>query len=421
MGPPGPGKEFEMEYRVYTTAALEACGRRRWRARIGYTDSHGARRAKTRVLDARGKKAAREEMEAWREEMELRALGLDPGPAPELDVAGLVDGYVDMLEASGAVERSTVKGYRYCAKRLNGRIGHLMARELTTAAVQEMVADMAADGCAPSSIRHDVNLLRSAAEDGAARLGIWRSSPIGRVRTPKLPAPAPNSLDEVSRARLLGYLSCSDGSPVNASIKLAVHTGMREGEICGLRWRDVDLGAGEIRVANVLGRRSDGGYYDKEPKTSAGRRTIPLSPELSAALSARRLEMMEECASAGLAFAPSLYVMGSIDGAFLNPHGLWRSWRAIARGLGLKGVEGRTPSFHDLRHTFATVAIAAGSDVKSVASILGHSDVAMTLNVYANADKSAKERAMAEVSASLGAAALETDYPTEAFRTGKQG
>ena len=115
-----------MEYRVYTTAALEACGRRRWRARIGYTDSHGARRAKTRVLDARGKKAAREEMEAWREEMELRALGLDPGPAPELDVAGLVDGYVDMLEASGAVERSTVKGYRYCAKRLNGRIGHLM-------------------------------------------------------------------------------------------------------------------------------------------------------------------------------------------------------------------------------------------------------------------------------------------------------
>ena len=400
----------------YESGWVESYGAKGFRAFLVYRDAEGRKKKHTKVLSASSRRAARRELEEWRAEMEAGA-GSPEALLERGTVGELLDGYVDMLESSGAVEKSTVKGYRYSAKRLNGWIGRLRVRDLTTASVQAMVGKMVESGCAPSSIRHDVNLLKSAAEDGASRLGIWRASPLGRIRTPKLPAPAPNSLDDVSRARLLGYLSCSDGTPVNAAIKLAVHTGMREGEICGLRWRDVDLGAGEIRVANVLGRRSDGGYYDKEPKTSAGRRTIPIGPELSSALAARRAEMMEECAAAGVAFVPTLYVMGSADGAFLNPHGLWRSWRAIAKGLGLKGVEGRTPSFHDLRHTFATVAIAAGSDVKSVASILGHSDVAMTLNVYANADKSAKERAMAEVSLALGAAGLATDYPVEPPRS----
>lgn len=402
----------------YQKGWLEPRKNGRWRGVLEHRGPDGKPRKRTRTLAATGKREARREFEEWRAEME-RAAGSPEGLAARGTVAELLDAYIDMLESSGSVERSTVKGYRYSARRLAGRIGGVPVRDLSTALVQGMVSEMSADGCAPSSIRHDVNLLKSAADDGSARLGIWRSSPIGRIRTPKLPAPAPNSLDEVSRGRLLGYLSCSEGTPVNAAIKLAVHTGMREGEICGLRWRDVDLAAGELRVANVLGRASDGGYYDKEPKTSAGRRTIPLDPELSRSLAARRLEMMEECAEAGVAFSPTLYVMGAADGTFLNPHGLWRSWRAIAKGLGLRGVEGRTPSFHDLRHTFATVAIAAGSDVKSVASILGHSDVAMTLNVYANADKAAKERAMAGVSAALDAAAAGTDYPLGPSRAGK--
>lgn len=82
------------------------------------------------------------------------------------------------------------------------------------------------------------------------------------------------------------------------------------------------------------------------------------------------------------------YVLGRVDGAYMAPHSLWRDWKAIAKSLGLVGCEGKLPTFHDLWHTFAT--ISSGIDVKGVSSILGHSNAAMTLNVYASADAEAQ-------------------------------
>lgn len=69
---------------------------------------------------------------------------------------------------------------------------------------------------------------------------------------------------------------------------------------------------------------------------------------------------------------------------------LSRGWKTLSDSMGLVGTQGRRPTFHDLRHTFATYAIAEGVDVKTVSSILGHSNAAMTLNIYASADTDAK-------------------------------
>ena len=69
----------------------------------------------------------------------------------------------------------------------------------------------------------------------------------------------------------------------------------------------------------------------------------------------------------------------------------------MAKAFGLVGTQGRRPTFHDLRHSFATRAIAQGADVKSVAAVLGHVDAHVTLNIYADADKESKKRAMALV------------------------
>ena len=85
----------------------------------------------------------------------------------------------------------------------------------------------------------------------------------------------------------------------------------------------------------------------------------------------------------------------------MHPHHLWRQWSALAKSLGLKGRDGKPPAFHDLRHTFATAAIAAGTDIKSVSSILGHANAAMTLNIYAAADAQAKRKAMESISATF--------------------
>ena len=99
-------------------------------------------------------------------------------------------------------------------------------------------------------------------------------------------------------------------------------------------------------------------------------RDIPLTIALAEKLKARKDAQETELIIAGL--EPSeermsqIYVLGEVDGSFMKPHGLWRPWKALADSMGLVGTQGRRPTFHDLRHTFATFAIAEGIDVKTV-------------------------------------------------------
>ena len=104
-----------------------------------------------------------------------------------------------------------------------------------------------------------------------------------------------------------------------------------------------------------------------------------------------------------------LYVIGGADGSFMQPHYLSNRWRRTADALELVGTEGKRPTFHDLRHTFATAAIAHGVDVKSVSSMMGHANAAMTMNTYASADPDAKRRASDAV-----ARAIETEVSRHA-------
>ena len=96
-------------------------------------------------------------------------------------------------------------------------------------------------------------------------------NPLGAVKVPKLKRDEPNALDMNQRAKLLAYLDIAGATPINIAVRMALLTGMREGELCGLRWKDVDLKAGVLHVRNVIGR--DGGKsYEKEPKTGGSRR-----------------------------------------------------------------------------------------------------------------------------------------------------
>jgi integrase len=217
---------------------------------------------------------------------------------------------------------------------------------------------------------------------------------------PKIPTREPNVLDAEQIALLNSFLDAAKPTPTNLGVRLALHTGMREGEICGLKWRNVDLESGAIKVRTVIGR--DGGKtYVKEPKTERSKRDIPVSDSIIEALGNRRAEMARQCQEAAIAFSNDLYVLGRVDGSNLAPHALWQAWKAIAASLGLMGTQGRVPTFHDLRHTYATVAVDNGADPESVAHLLGHSKASMTLDVYATADKDAKILAAKKTSEAL--------------------
>lgn len=388
------------EQKKYSSVQVFQHRNGRWRAQVKYKDDSGKWRNKSKVLEATGIRAAKHEAEAWRDELERAAQQEAPSADNLGDVGEFVDHYIDSLEQSQSVEKSTIPPYRFMQKHIADGLGHIQAKDLDLDAAQGWVNAMAARYAA-STVRKALNLLKAAYKD-AVRRNILPYSPVDAVRSPKLRKPEPNALDRSQYERLISYLDVAVGTPVNLAIKLAIFTGMREQEICGLRWRDVNLQEAELHVRNVIGRNG-GKTYEKQPKTDGSRRDIPLSRELVADLAARYDDMAGECVEIGVPLTQDHYVLGRVDGAYMAPHSLWRDWKAIAKSLGLVGCEGKLPTFHDLRHTFATVAISSGSDVKSVSSILGHSNAAMTLNVYASADAEAKRRAMERTARALSA------------------
>ena len=187
---------------------------------------------------------------------------------------------------------------------------------------------------------------------------------------------------------------------------LALLTGMREGEICGLGWDDIDGGTdgtistdGYIHVRNVIVDTSGGAQLKPYPK-SRKYRDIPMNEDIVRLLKARRKLFVERCGNN----LTGCYVIARPETAdqFMSNGYLSHRWSDFIGMTGIVGMEGMTPVFHDLRHTFATQAIANDVDIVSVSAIMGHVSPTITLNLYARWTKRAKADAMAKLNGLLG-------------------
>ena len=277
---------------IYESAFLRGDISKGWKGVLKYKDEKGVWRQRQKKLSATGKREAQRELDTWRAEMEEEASWHLPGAKRPGNVGEFVAQYIDTLEHSQAVERSTLTPYRAMQKHVAVGLGDVPYEKLDSDTVQAWVNGMAEEGYAPSTIRKALNLLKAAYADALNR-HVIPYNPIVGVKSPKLKKKEPNALDAKQRARLLAYLDIADSTPVNLAIKIALNTGMREQEICGLRWRDVDLKTGVLHVRNVIGR--DGGKtYEKEPKTGGSRRDIPVSPEIDTALRERRAQIEKD-------------------------------------------------------------------------------------------------------------------------------
>lgn len=395
----GFGTRFGTEAGMrYSSFCVQREGRA-WRARAKYKDELGRWRAKTKTLaGAVGKREAERAAREWFDALNAEAEGAaEAAPvAAAQSVGEFMAEYVD--GCSVHAEPSTVNGYRYILRQQVDPypIAGIPVNALRPEKVRAWLAALT-ERYGAATVSKAFVLLRSAMRQAVNDERLLRN-PTDGVRPPKRKRPEPNAIRDEDRRRLAATLAGASQTPDVVGMTLALYTGMREGEICALRWRNVDLGAGTIDVRESIGK--DGGrYYVKEPKTSGSRRTVAYPAPVARALSARRAEMMEEAIRAGVSFSPDMFVLGRIDRdgttgdfRFLHPRTLWERWRAFSDLLALIGTQGRRPTFHDLRHTYATTAIAAGVDVKTVSSQLGHANAAMTLNTYADADPDAKRR-----------------------------
>jgi integrase len=193
-------------------------------------------------------------------------------------------------------------------------------------------------------------------------------------------------------AGLRRLLEALEGHWLQLPVFLAACTGLRRGEVLGLKWGDLDLERGTLSVR----RQRVQGAKEEAPKTERARRTIALPAIAVAALrqeqevqELRRLEL-------GALYRSEGWVIAHEDGAPIGPDYLTQAFRRKLRRLGLPMMR-----FHDLRHSSATLALTNGVDVRTVAGRLGHADSAITLRVYAHFLKEADQAAAEALNAIL--------------------
>lgn len=364
-----------------------------WYAELSYKGDDGKWKKIQRALPgAEGKREANKQAENLRIELNKQWRYSNE------TVGSLLDDFLDDLIAAKRLGLSTINRYRREIGYIEQRFGDVQVTDIHESDLERWRNELSLS-LAPRTVNSTLSFFKRALERTKNRGDIPRN-PMSGVRSLQVAKTEPNRLPETEWRRLLTYLDAHLSTRTNLGIKIAMLTGMREAEICALQWRCVHLGESpHISVELTLGRDDSTGYeqyYLKEPKSEAGKRQIPIPKELATNLSDRKAQMRQQCAKAGVAFTEKLYVLGDVDGTFYRPKLLWRAWSRRQKSLDIHGTR-RAPTFHDLRHTYISQMIDGGIDVKTVSSLAGHSDVAMTLNVYAASNEDSKRDAVSRV------------------------
>ncbi len=186
-------------------------------------------------------------------------------------------------------------------------------------------------------------------------------------------------------------------------LRLAVVLGARRGELCGLKWRDVDLDNGEVFIASGVVRVAGRPLIDKDTKTHAKRR-VAVGASTVELLKAQRVRQAEAALASGTHLAPDAYLFSrSADGrSAISPDGISHRFQELAADLGVRA------RLHDLRHFMVTQLVAGGVDWRTVSGRAGHADGHMTLATYAHFEQ-AQDRQAAEFMESLLAPAATPD------------
>ena len=171
--------------------------------------------------------------------------------------------------------------------------------------------------------------------------------------------------------------------------RLAIAGGLRQGELAGLRWADVDLDAATVMISGALEQRTGRKPVRAETKTARSRRAVPLDATTVDALPELRTRAIEAALRQGRSYDTSSWVFRRTRGEGpLTMSIVWKAWHQLAQRAGVRMMR-----FHDLRHTTATLMLSRGVDVRTVADVLGHADVATTLRTYVHSTEGAARRA----------------------------
>jgi integrase len=353
----------------------------RWAATlaVGYDDS-GKRLRKT--VYGNTKKEVQDELAKLQHRKSTGVLT----NASKVTVGQYLDRWLDDV-ARLTVKASTHRRYAELVRlHVKPRIGGVRLHRLTAGDVQGVYSAMEQAGLAPRT-RQFVHAVIRKALSNAVRWGLLVRNVCEQVSAPRAPKP---TMRVLTMEQAAAFLAAAGKDRLSAMYVLALTVGMRQGEMLGLQWADVDLKAGRLSVTHTM---TDTGELT-EPKTAKSRRLVELPAMAVEALWSHKRAMLAE----GNAASP--FVFCDTQGGYLRRQNvLRRSFRPI-----LKAAELPTIRFHDLRHTAATLMLAEGIHAKVVQEVLGHSTIAITLDTYSHVLPSMQRDAADRVNRLLTAA-----------------
>jgi integrase len=273
-------------------------------------------------------------------------------------------------------------------------LGRIRLAKLTPEDLDRLYAERLAAGFSPMTVRHLHTVLHGALKQ-AVRRGLVPRNVTDFVDPPRAPRHQIRTLNAEEARRLL---DAAADDPFEALYVLALTTGMRQGELLALRWRDVDLERATVQVRGSLQRGFENELVIAEPKTSSSIRQV-LLPRLAVDALVRQLERQrKQRGDAGDSWDDRGLVFTNEIGRPVNASNIYnRSFRPLLKRAGIEGLR-----FHDLRHSAATLLLEQNLHPKVVSEMLGHTDIGITLDLYSHVTPTMQAAAASEFDRMLG-------------------
>ena len=315
-----------------------------------------------------------------------RETGIDAPPG-RLKVADFLKLWLSNYAKRNTASRTSGRYEELIRLYITPSVGELVLTKLRPLQIEQAYTAIAERGLSPRTILQIHRVLRQALKH-AVQWQLLSVNPADAVKPPRFERYEPKVFRPAELRTLFAQL---DGTRYGALIRTAASTGLRLGELLGLRWSDVDLDAGVLQVRQTSQWITGEGVSFKPPKTHRSRRPVSLSDAVVEALRSHRLVQLSERLLLGPAYDDQDLVFATRTGTPINPSNVSRAWRSTLEKAGLTHRR-----FHDLRHTHATFLMAQGVHPKVVSERLGHAGVSITLDTYSHVTPGLQEDAAAQ-------------------------
>ncbi len=398
------------KYASFSVRLIEGDGEKKsktWQARLRYKDATGKWKEKSKMLN--GAKGIREAKQMAREYMDRLNAEADVMPTvkKEKTVDETFKEYLKKQLDTGEIEKSTysntIHSYnKYIKPYLGEYIFPLVDRTI----IEGWIKWMYQLGLSQNTIHTTYSRLKKV-YNHYFNIDVLKKDPFKGVKMPKRGEAKITHLTREQMEDVLTavYDNYTPDHPMYVGILLALYAGLRRGEICGLRWNDINFTTHTITVRTAVGvSEGDGlGDYTKSPKNKSSNRTFPMVSQIEEALLARKTIINPK---------DNWFVVGDKD-QFMRPQQYNRLFSEFVDRNELIDAYGRKIVPHSLRHNFATVGIRGGIDIASLSLMMGHASRAMTLDTYGDANADALILASSRLNDTFN---TDTDY----FKTGQE-